>query len=117
MSDLRQSPRDSRRASRAERGSERTGIAGAMIVLGCGVLLITGWWWPGIMVVLGVAFAAERLVVGRVVDALVVLAIFLGIPLAISVLTSVDIPWVWVLGLLLIGLGGAGVIRSLSRPQ
>jgi hypothetical protein len=42
MSDLRQSPRDSRRAARAERRSERTGIAGAMIVLGCGVLLITG---------------------------------------------------------------------------
>jgi hypothetical protein len=88
-----------------------------MIVLGCGVLLITGWWWPGIMVVLGVAFAAERLVAGRVVDAVVVLAIFLGIPLAIAVVTRIDIPWVWVFGLVLIGLGGAGVVRSLSRHE
>jgi hypothetical protein len=97
-----------------ERRTERTGIAGALILVGVGVLLITGWWWPGIMVVLGIAFAAERLMAGRMVDALVVLAIFLGIPLAIWVVGAVDIPWFWVIGLVLIGLGAAGVIRVLT---
>jgi hypothetical protein len=102
---------------RSERASERTGIAGALILVGCGILLITGWWWPGIMVVLGVAFAAERLVAGRAVDALVVLAIFLGIPLATWVIATVDVPWFWVIGLLLIGLGAVGAIRALGRTS
>ena len=26
---------------------ERSGVAGGLILIGIGVLLITGWWWPG----------------------------------------------------------------------
>ena len=110
-------PGPTRSQGRLERRTERTGISGALILVGVGVLLITGWWWPGIMVVLGIAFAAERLMAGRVVDALVVLAIFLGIPLALWVVGSVDIPWYWVIGLVLIGLGAAGVLRVLTGSK
>jgi len=117
MSDVRDTARETRRAARAERRSERTGLAGALILIGIGILMITGWWWPGIMVVLGVAFAAERLVAGRVVDAVVVLAIFLGIPVAISLMTSIDIPWAWVVGLVLIGIGGAAAVRALAGEK
>jgi hypothetical protein len=36
----------------------RDGIAGGLLLIGIGVLLLTGWWWPGIMVVLGIAVGA-----------------------------------------------------------
>ena len=117
MSEVRESARETRRAARAERRSERTGLAGALILIGIGILIITGWWWPGIMVVLGVAIAAERLVAGRYVEAVVALAIFLSIPVAISLMTSIDIPWAWVVGLVLIGVGGAGAVKALTREK
>ncbi len=48
---------------------ERSGVAGGLILIGIGVLLITGWWWPGIMVVIGVALAAERWLSGSTREA------------------------------------------------
>lgn len=44
----------------------------------------------------------------------VVLGIFLAIPLGISVMTSIDIPWIWVIALVLIGLGASGVVKAMS---
>lgn len=93
---------------------ERSGVAGGLILIGIGVLLITGWWWPGIMVVIGVAVAAERWLSGRTREALVVLAIFLAIPVAIALLTNVDIPWLWVFSLVLIGIGASAVVKAVS---
>jgi hypothetical protein len=96
---------------------ERSGVAGGLILIGLGVLLVTGWWWPGIMVVLGVALAAERWLSGRTREGIVVLAIFLAIPVGISLMGSIDIPWIWVLALVLIGLGASGVVKAMSaRP-
>lgn len=98
---------------------ERNGVAGGLILIGIGVLLITGWWWPGIMVVIGVALAAERWLSGSTREAMVVLGIFLAIPVAIALMTSIDIPWIWVIALVLIGLGASGVVKALSpgSPQ
>lgn len=97
---------------------ERSGVAGGLILIGIGVLLITGWWWPGIMVVIGVALAVERWLSGSTREALLVLGIFLAIPLAIALLTSIDIPWLWVFALVLIGIGAAGVVKAMSAgPQ
>lgn len=95
---------------------ERSGVAGGVMLIGVGVLLITGWWWPGIMVVIGVAVAAERWLSGRTRDAIVALTIFLAIPLVISLMTSIDIPWIWVFALVLIGLGISGIVKAMSHP-
>jgi hypothetical protein len=98
---------------------ERSGVAGGLILIGIGVLLITGWWWPGIMVVVGVALAAERWLSGRTREAVVVLGIFLAIPVALAIMGNLDIPWVWVIAFVLIGLGVSGVVKALhsGRPQ
>jgi hypothetical protein len=95
---------------------ERSGVAGGVILVGIGILLITGWWWPGIMVVIGVGLAADRWLSGRVRDALTVLAVFLAIPIAISLWTSIDVPWVWVVALVLIAAGVSAIGRAMSRP-
>ncbi|HSO04353.1 MAG TPA: hypothetical protein VLQ92_07730 [Candidatus Limnocylindrales bacterium] len=93
---------------------ERSGVAGGLILIGVGVLLLTGWWWPGIMVVIGVALAAERWLSGSAREAIMVLGIFLAIPVGIAVMTSIDIPWIWVIALVLIGLGASGVVKAMS---
>ena len=93
---------------------ERSGVAGGLILIGIGVLLITGWWWPGIMVVIGVALAAEWWLSGATREAIAVLGIFLAIPVGIALMTSIDIPWLWVIALVLIGIGASGVVKAVS---
>jgi hypothetical protein len=95
-------------------GRERSGVAGGLVLIGVGILLITGWWWPGIMVVIGVASAADRWLSGRTREAIVVLGIFLAIPVGIALMTHINIPWIWVIALVLIGLGVSGVVKAVS---
>ena len=59
----------------------RDGITGGLLLIGIGVLLLTGWWWPGIMVVLGIAIGAGLVFRGRYLAGLVMAAIFFAIPL------------------------------------
>ena len=33
--------------------SRRGGVAGGVVLVGIGMLALTGWWWPGIMLVIG----------------------------------------------------------------
>jgi hypothetical protein len=40
-------------------------ITSALWLVGIGVLIVTGWWWPGIMFVVGVTSIAQGLVAGR----------------------------------------------------
>ena len=92
--------------------AERGGVGGGVLLVGFGMLLLTGWWWPGIMVVIGAAIAADRLIAGHVRSAAVVLAVFIGVPVGIDLLTSVDIPWIELAAFVLIALGGVAVVRA-----
>jgi hypothetical protein len=67
--------------------------------------------------VIGVALASERWLSGSTREAMAVLGIFLAIPVGIAVMTNIDIPWIWVIALVLIGLGTAGVVKALSPRQ
>ncbi len=46
------------------------------MLIGFGVLLYTGWWWPGILVVLGIAIGAGLAFRRRYIPAAVVALIF-----------------------------------------
>jgi membrane protein implicated in regulation of membrane protease activity len=93
------------------------GITGGLILIGIGVLLFTNWWWPGIMIVIGVGVAAGLVFRGRYIPALINCAIFFGIP----VLVEANIPWQLVGPAILIGIGiivlvKAFVIKESSPP-
>ena len=86
----------------------RDGITGGLLLVGIGVLLLTGWWWPGIMVVLGIAIGAGLIFRGRYLAGLVIAAIFFSIPL----LTKTDIPWNIFGPMILIGLGMVVLLKA-----
>jgi hypothetical protein len=86
----------------------RDGITGGLLLVGLGVLLLTGWWWPGIMVVLGIAIGAGLAFRGRYLAALVMAAIFFAIPL----LTTTNIPWNIFGPMVLIGLGAVVLVKA-----
>ena len=79
----------------------RNPITGGLLLIGLGVLALTGWWWPGIMVVLGIAIGSGLVFRGRYLAAAVIAAIFFTIPL----LTEADIPWQIFGPMVLIGAG------------
>jgi hypothetical protein len=79
------------------------------------MLALTGWWWPGIMLVTGCGLAAERFLRGEVLQALGALALFLAIPLGVSVLQHINIPWSLVGPFVLVAVGLAIVVRAIAR--
>jgi hypothetical protein len=84
------------------RNSEaRNGITAGLLLIGIGVLMLTNWWWPGIMVVLGIAIGAGLAFKGRYVAAAIVAIIFFSIPLV----TDTVVPWNIFIPMVLIGLG------------
>jgi hypothetical protein len=86
----------------------RDGITGGLLLVGIGVLLFTGWWWPGIMVVLGIAIGAGLVFRGRYLAGLAMAAIFFAIPF----LAQTDIPWEIFGPMILIGLGVVALVRA-----
>lgn len=79
----------------------RNPITGGLLLIGLGALFLTGWWWPGIMVVLGIAIGSGLVFRGRYLAGAVIAAIFFAIPL----LTEADIPWQIFGPMVLIGAG------------
>jgi hypothetical protein len=67
------------------------------------------------MLVIGCGLAAERLLKGEVVQAIGVLALFLAIPLGISLLQHLDIPWSLVGPFVLVAVGLAIAVRAIAR--
>jgi hypothetical protein len=78
-----------------------SGITGGLFLIGIGVIWLADWWWPGIMVVLGIAIGSGLVFRRRYVPGVVVMAIFFSIPL----LTEARIPWSLFAPMVLIGVG------------
>ena len=93
----------------------RGGVAGGIMLVGIGMLIITNWWWPGIMLVIGCALAAERFLNGQLAQAIGVFALFLAIPVGIAILQDINIPWNLVIPFVLIALGLVVVFRAVTN--
>ena len=86
----------------------KSGIAGGIFLIGLGVLIFTGNWWPGIMFVIGLAIGADRAFRGNYIQALTAFALFS----IISLLTEVDIPWKIFSPFILISIGAVVLVQG-----
>jgi hypothetical protein len=91
----------------------KSGIAGGIFLIGLGVLVMTGSWWPGIMFVIGLAIAADRAVRGNYVQALAAFAICS----VIGLVSSVNIPWNIFGPFILISLGAIVLVQGFVSRQ
>jgi hypothetical protein len=91
-----------------ERQRDHNPITAGLLLLGIGVLMLTHWWWPGIMVVLGIAIGAGLVFRGQYVRGLILAAIFFAIPW----LVTRDIPWNIYGPMILIGVGLVVLIKT-----
>ena len=91
----------------------KNGITGGIFLIGIGILMFTNWWWPGIMLVIGLAISAGLILRGKYFSALFTFAFFAAIPL----LVTADIPWGIFGPFILIALGASVIVKSFNTQQ
>jgi len=80
-------------------------ISGGIFLIGLGVLFLTNWWWPGILVVIGLSGGAELIFRGQISKGLGTITFFCGIPLVWTIVQSTNISWSIIGPFILIALG------------
>lgn len=80
-------------------------IAGGLFLISLGVLLVTGWWWPGIMIAIGLSIGAGLIFRGKTLAGVGTLVFFCGIALAVELVRRTDISGVVIGAFILIGIG------------
>ena len=90
-----------------------SGISGGIFLVCLGILIITGWWWPGIMFAIGLASGAELVFRGKVWRGIGTLAFFCAIPIVVWIVQAASIPWALVGPMILIGIGVIVLVKAL----
>ncbi len=114
MSDFRAERWRERRLVRRG-GTASISISGGVFLIGLGMLVLTGWWWPGILLVIGLASASELARRGQLWAALTTFATFAAIPLIVATVQAIHIPMLPVGSFVLIALGLLALARSLGQ--
>ena len=107
---------DNRRFEMAVAKDQRrraSSISGGIFLISLGILLFTGWWWPGIMFAIGLAGGAELVFQGKTLRGIGTLLFFCAIPIFVWIVQEVAVPWGVVGPLLLIGIGMTILARIL----
>jgi hypothetical protein len=81
------------------------GISGGIFLISLGVLLYTGWWWPGIMVAIGLSSGASLIFRGKIWQGIGSLVFFCGIAVAVEIVRTTDVSAVLIGAFILIGIG------------
>jgi hypothetical protein len=80
-------------------------LSGGIFLISLGILLVTGWWWPGIMVALGLSSGAALIFRGKTWQGVGTLAFFCGIAVLVEIARRTDIDGLVVGAMILIGIG------------
>ncbi len=92
-------------------------VPDGLLLIGLGSIWLGHWWWPGVMVVFGIAKGTADLLRKRYLQAAAVMLIFFGVPIA----SATGISWRLSIPVVLIAIGMIAIIKALvpqppSRP-
>jgi hypothetical protein len=94
-----------------DRRKQASSISGGIFLIGLGMLMITGWWWPGILVVVGLSGGAEQIFRGRTSSGIWTIVTLCGIALVFTIIQSTDVTWGIIGPFILIALGVITLVR------
>jgi len=94
------------------RQRKASGISGGIFLISLGILIITGWWWPGIMIAIGLAGCAELVFRGKTARGIGTLIFFCAIPVVVWIIQAASIPWALVGPMVLIGIGVIVLVKA-----
>ena len=92
--------------------NKKSPIFAGIMLIGLGILVFTGWWWPGIMLVIGTALGVDLFLKGHIKQAIGLFLLFLAIPTAVFIFTNNIISPTIFVPILLIGIGILVIGRS-----
>ena len=96
-----------------EKQRSASALSGGIFLIGLGVLMATGWWWPGIMVVIGLSSGAALIFRGKTWQGIGTLAFFCGIAIVVEIARRTDVDGVVIAAFVLIGIGVIILLRAL----
>ena len=88
-------------------------ISGGIFLICLGILLVTGWWWPGIMVAIGLSSGAALIFRGKTWRGIGTLAFFCGIAVMVEIVRRTDVDGLVVGAMILIGIGVIILLKTL----
>ena len=91
---------------------QASAISGGIFLISLGVLVFTGWWWPGIMFAIGLSGGAAAIFRGRIWAGIGTMAFFFAIPFVVWIIQAAEIPWAFVGPLVLIGVGVIIIVKA-----
>jgi len=94
-----------------DRRKQASSVSGGIFLIGLGMLMITGWWWPGILVVVGLSGGAEQIFRGRTSSGIWTIVVLCGIALVFTLVQSTDVTWGIIGPFILIALGVITLVR------
>ena len=95
-----------------DRKKQASGISGGIFLIGLGVLLYTGWWWPGIMLVIGLSAGAEQIFRGKIASGIGTIAFFSAFPIIWAIVQATDISWAIIGPFILIAIGVIILVKA-----
>jgi len=95
-----------------EKRRQASAISGGIFFISLGVLIITGWWWPGMMIAIGLSSGAELIFRGKTARGISTLLFFCGIPVVVWMVQKADVSWPLVGGLILVGVGAIVLVKG-----
>ncbi len=95
-----------------EKKRRASSISGGIFLISLGVLLFTGWWWPGITIAIGLSGGAELIFRGKTLRGIGTLAFFCAIPIVVWIIQETKVPWSVVGPLILIGIGVIVLVKG-----
>ena len=96
-----------------DKRKQASSISGGIFLIGLGVLFITDWFWPGILLVIGLSSGAELIFRGKTREGIGTIALFSAIPIAITIAQSMDISLSIVGPFILIAVGAITLVKAL----
>lgn len=93
-------------------------VSGGVFLIGLALLFLTGWWWPGIMFVIGASMFARTMAEGKPLQSntgafwVIVIGIVFGIP---NLFAGID--WGSIFPIVLIGIGLFMLFGGRYRPD
>lgn len=103
--------------SDAVKKRQASAISGGIFLISLGVLIITNWWWPGIMFAIGLSAGAATIFRGRIRAGVGTILFFSAVSIVVWVIQETRIPWEIVGPLVLVGIGVIILIKVFSFAQ
>ena len=88
-----------------------------LLLVGAGFLLATQWWWPGVIVVLGVAFGISMMVKGEKTNGAILTVVSVSIPWMLELWQLVNMSWTLMAAGVLVLLGGWVMLSAYQTYQ